>query len=100
MIAGEDIRAEGAIRAGEGIQAQGAITPAPATASMPALNVRLDAWPVCARVIASERPSQLVSGHWEARTGTGLTGPGARATARPHGRQPPRNWRPPAIAPA
>ena len=100
MIAGEDIRAEGAIRAGEGIQAQGAITAGPGHGIYAGLNVRLDAWPVCARVIASERPSQLVSGHC-AGTGTGLTGPGARATARQHGRQPPRKRsRPPAIAPA
>ena len=83
MIAGEDIRAEGAIRAGEGIQAQGAITAGPGHGIYAGLNVRLDAWPVCARVIASERPSQLVSGHWEARE---LNWPDRRAPARRQGR--------------
>ena len=36
MIAGEDIRAEGAIRAGEASRRKAPSRPAPATASMPA----------------------------------------------------------------
>ena len=65
MIAGEDIRAEGAIRAGEGVQAAGCIEAGAGHGIYAGLSVRLDAWPACARVVAQARPQQLVSGHWD-----------------------------------
>lgn len=64
LIAGEDIRAEGAIRAGEGVQAAGIIEAGTGHGVYAGLSVRLDAWDLCARVIAQARPAQLVSGHW------------------------------------
>ncbi|CAB3631388.1 hypothetical protein SB816_13740 [Achromobacter sp. SIMBA_011] len=64
LIAGEDIRADGSIRAGEGVQADGRIEAGDGHGVYAGLNVRLDAWAVCARVQARERPAQLVSGHW------------------------------------
>lgn len=64
LIAGEDIRAEGAIRAGEGVHAAGIIEAGPGHGVYAGLSVRLDAWDLCARVVAQTRPAQLVSGHW------------------------------------
>ena len=64
LIAGEDIRAEGAIRAGEGAQAAGVIEAGAGHGVYAGLSVRLDAWDLCARVVAQSRPAQLVSGHW------------------------------------
>ncbi|MFJ3460507.1 hypothetical protein [Achromobacter spanius] len=64
LIAGEDIRAEGAIRAGEGAQAAGVIEAGAGHGVYAGLSVRLDAWDLCARVVAQTRPAQLVSGHW------------------------------------
>lgn len=64
LIAGEDIRAEGAIRAGEGVQAAGIIEAGRGHGVYAGLSVRLDAWDLCARVVAQTRPAQLVSGHW------------------------------------
>jgi len=64
MIAGGDIRADGSIRAGEGVQAEGTVQAGDGHGVYAGLSVRLDAWPVCARVSARTRPAQLVSGHW------------------------------------
>lgn len=64
MIAGADIRAQGAIRAGEGLQAEGHIQAGDGHGVYAGLSVRLDAWSVCARVVAQALPAQLVSGHW------------------------------------
>lgn len=74
LIAGEDIRAEGAIRAGEGVQAAGVIQAGSGHGVYAGLSVRLDAWDVCARVVAKTRPSQLVSGHWAGPDDTGRVG--------------------------
>ncbi len=74
LIAGEDIRAEGAIRAGEGVQAAGVIQAGSGHGVYAGLSVRLDAWDVCARVVAQTRPSQLVSGHWAGPDDTGRAG--------------------------
>ena len=78
LIAGEDIRAEGAIRAGEGAQAAGVIEAGAGHGVYAGLSVRLDAWDLCARVIAQSRPAQLVSGHWagpDGATSAGSTPP-------------------------
>jgi len=64
IIAGGDIRAQGSIRAGEGVQADGLIQAGDGHGVYAGLSVRLDAWSVCALVIAQARPAQLVSGHW------------------------------------
>jgi hypothetical protein len=64
MIAGGDIRADGSIRAGEGVKADGVIQAGDGHGVYAGLSVRLDAWSVCARVVARSRPAQLVSGHW------------------------------------
>ena len=64
MIAGADIRAEGSIRAGEGVHADGMIRAGDGHGVYAGLSVRLDAWSVCARVVAQARPAQLVSGYW------------------------------------
>ena len=64
MIAGADIRAEGSIRAGEGVHADGTIRAGDGHGVYAGLSVRLDAWSVCARVVAQARPAQLVSGYW------------------------------------
>ncbi|WP_312436781.1 hypothetical protein [Achromobacter sp.] len=69
LIAGEDIRAEGAIRAGEGAQAAGVIEAGAGHGVYAGLSVRLDAWDLCARVVAQTRPEQLVSGYWAGPTG-------------------------------
>lgn len=69
LIAGEDIRAEGAIRAGEGVQAAGVIEAGAGHGVYAGLSVRLDAWDLCARVVAQRRPAQLVSGHWAGTDG-------------------------------
>ncbi|SEI40737.1 FapA family protein [Achromobacter sp. NFACC18-2] len=74
LIAGDDIRAEGAIRAGEGVQAAGVIQAGSGHGVYAGLSVRLDAWDVCARVVAQTRPSQLVSGHWAGADDTGRAG--------------------------
>ncbi|MCG7326970.1 FapA family protein [Achromobacter sp. ACRQX] len=78
LIAGEDIRAEGAIRAGEGAQAAGVIEAGAGHGVYAGLSVRLDAWDLCARVVAQSRPAQLVSGHWagpDGATSAGSTPP-------------------------
>ena len=78
LIAGEDIRAEGAIRAGEGAQAAGVIEAGAGHGVYAGLSVRLDAWDLCARVVAQSRPAQLVSGHWagpDGATNAGSTPP-------------------------
>ena len=78
LIAGEDIRAEGAIRAGEGAQAAGVIEAGAGHGVYAGLSVRLDAWGLCARVVAQSRPAQLVSGHWagpDGATSAGSTPP-------------------------
>jgi len=64
LIAGADIVAEGSIRAGEGVHAGGDIEAGAGHGVYAGLSVRLDAWAVCARVLARRRPAQLVSGHW------------------------------------
>ncbi|WP_224776954.1 FapA family protein [Achromobacter insolitus] len=74
LIAGEDIRAEGAIRAGEGAQAAGVIEAGAGHGVYAGLSVRLDAWDLCARVIAQARPAQLVSGHWAGPDGATSAG--------------------------
>lgn len=79
MIAGEDIRAEGAIRAGEGVHAAGIIAAGPGHGVYAGLSVRLDAWDLCARVVAQTRPAQLVSGHWAGPDGA-LDAPATDAT--------------------
>ncbi|WP_313701947.1 hypothetical protein [Achromobacter sp.] len=81
LIAGEDIRAEGAIRAGEGAQAAGVIEAGAGHGVYAGLSVRLDAWDLCARVVAQTRPAQLVSGHWAGPEGA--DGAGAAPTRQP-----------------
>jgi len=76
LIAGEDIRAEGAIRAGEGAQAAGVIEAGAGHGVYAGLSVRLDAWDLCARVIAQTRPAQLVSGYWAGSEGAAGTDDG------------------------
>lgn len=81
IIAGGDICAQGAIRAGEGIQAEGQIQAGDGHGVYAGLSVRLDAWSVCARVVAEERPHQLVSGHWAGQDALDAPRPAADADA-------------------
>src|SRR5690606_11146032 len=61
---GCDIVADGSIKAGEGLAAGGHIVPGSGHGVYAGLRVRLDAWADAARVIAQNRPEQLISGYW------------------------------------
>lgn len=64
MLAGCDIVADGSIKAGEGLVAAGRIEPGEGHGIYAGLRVRLDAWADAARVMASVKPADLISGYW------------------------------------
>jgi hypothetical protein len=64
VVAGSDITSEGAFRAGESIVSGGVIRTGTGFGLYAGLSTRSDTWASCGRVVARERPANLLSGIW------------------------------------